>query len=608
MKKKIINGILMVALLFAATTSFVSCKDNVDDEITAVYANLAKQKTDLEDQLKQLESKINGLGDNTAEINNLKQEIDKINEQLVKVNEQISSLSGNVDTIKNDLAALTDRVKALEDAIKNLGGNADFSISNAMAINNVVGNLKVGLDFYSLAAFYGTNDTGLDIFPVAGKAFNVDTQNGTMLAAEELEGIETIEIDPEFITAAKNNAGKLFFAINSSKDIDITEYNVYLENSKGVKSPVALVARPYTAEDEDISFGWTRSGDAEAAGTGVAKNVFVAEATIDAADLKAAAYKLPIKFDDLKDQLKAAKQNVTTANGTKQEIKQGARELAQLVYNLYKSAAWDRLTAQRLVVEKDNAGGRSDFNIFAASVKPLSYNSFFEFENNVGDPSLEDAEAAVEKLVKILKKEFPSLAKLSNISIDDMKAQKVTVVVDGKEKEVTIDKALFKSLRSAIEAGIDNEELTKMIKKIAGITDLKTAKKKAVERIADYLNRFDKKIINQLRSHQLTRALSPIILFEGAEGVDRVVTGLQVTAGDMQVYLTSPTEEIFVPAYAKFIAVKNAATGKLEQSALLDGRALDYTLNLTPGRKVIILSCVDYYGYVVTKRYTVDVK
>ena len=208
MKKKIINGILMVALLFAATTSFVSCKDNVDDEITAVYANLAKQKTTLEDQLNALQNQLNGLGDNSAEITKINDEIKKINEQLGKINEQISTLSGNVDTIKNDLAALTKRVEDLEKAIKDAGGNADFGISNAMAINDIVGNMKLGLDFYSLAAFYGTNDTGLDIFPVAGKAFNVDTQDGTMLAAEELEGIETIELDPEFITAAKNNAGQ----------------------------------------------------------------------------------------------------------------------------------------------------------------------------------------------------------------------------------------------------------------------------------------------------------------------------------------------------------------------------------------------------------------
>ena len=35
MKKKIINGILMAAMLFAGTTSFVSCKDNVDERSAA---------------------------------------------------------------------------------------------------------------------------------------------------------------------------------------------------------------------------------------------------------------------------------------------------------------------------------------------------------------------------------------------------------------------------------------------------------------------------------------------------------------------------------------------------------------------------------------------
>ena len=66
MKKKIINGILMVALLFAATTSFVSCKDNVDDELVPVYAKLAQQKSDLEAQIQNLQlqlAALQGLGD-----------------------------------------------------------------------------------------------------------------------------------------------------------------------------------------------------------------------------------------------------------------------------------------------------------------------------------------------------------------------------------------------------------------------------------------------------------------------------------------------------------------------------------------------------------------
>ena len=42
MKKKIINGILMVALLAATSTSFVSCKDNDEDVKTDLTAQLQK--------------------------------------------------------------------------------------------------------------------------------------------------------------------------------------------------------------------------------------------------------------------------------------------------------------------------------------------------------------------------------------------------------------------------------------------------------------------------------------------------------------------------------------------------------------------------------------
>ena len=47
MKKKIINGILMVALLAATSTSFVSCKDNDED----VRTDLTAQIADLDNRL-----------------------------------------------------------------------------------------------------------------------------------------------------------------------------------------------------------------------------------------------------------------------------------------------------------------------------------------------------------------------------------------------------------------------------------------------------------------------------------------------------------------------------------------------------------------------------
>ena len=51
MKKKIINGILLVAMLFATTSAFVSCKDTDADyksEMDAKYAQLEKKLADLQ--------------------------------------------------------------------------------------------------------------------------------------------------------------------------------------------------------------------------------------------------------------------------------------------------------------------------------------------------------------------------------------------------------------------------------------------------------------------------------------------------------------------------------------------------------------------------------
>ena len=56
MKKKIINGILLVALVFAASSAFVSCKDNDSDVKTELYAKIA----DLQQQINDLKPGIPG--------------------------------------------------------------------------------------------------------------------------------------------------------------------------------------------------------------------------------------------------------------------------------------------------------------------------------------------------------------------------------------------------------------------------------------------------------------------------------------------------------------------------------------------------------------------
>ena len=82
MKKKIINGILLVAMLFAATTSFVSCKDNVDDEILPVYAQLTQTKNELSGRIATLEGQIGTL---QSELNNTKADVTTIKGQIAEL-------------------------------------------------------------------------------------------------------------------------------------------------------------------------------------------------------------------------------------------------------------------------------------------------------------------------------------------------------------------------------------------------------------------------------------------------------------------------------------------------------------------------------------------
>ena len=89
--------------------------------------------------------------------------------------------------------------------------------------------------------------------------------------------------------------------------------------------------------------------------------------------------------------------------------------------------------------------------------------------------------------------------------------------------------------------------------------------------------------------------------------MDRLCEGMFVKRGIMHGYLTSGTMELLVPAYKKYVAVEK--NGMLLQSAVLPGNTLTYDFDLSEkGDYKVIISCVDYFGYVVTKKYNVYVK
>ena len=162
MKKKIINGILMSALLLAGTTSFVSCKDNVSDVKDEIYVDMNA----LNKQIDELETRIVVLENQDMDVAKLKQDLQALKDEVAKLK-----------TDKADKTYVDEQVKDLQDqidALAELIGKASSQMVTGVVLQEtldcVVGTINLpGFNPAFLAAYVGENKTGMPEFPISGK-------------------------------------------------------------------------------------------------------------------------------------------------------------------------------------------------------------------------------------------------------------------------------------------------------------------------------------------------------------------------------------------------------------------------------------------------------
>ena len=661
MKKKIINGFLMAAMLLTATTSFVSCKDNVDDELVLVYKDLAKVENDLKARLSELEGKLATLqtqvDKNTTDIANLKTEMEKvqteitnIKTQLVEINAKIDALDSRVTVVEEELKKLTERVDNLEkemaemenriyEAIKQI--ITDVTVNNT--INRVIGTWNTpGLNIKALAAFYGDNATSISKFPVTGTSRNVypEEVENQLFADEILEtykfGKDAIITDDEF------NAGKVYFTVNtpglSEGKFDISGFELTLEDSQGKTAPVTFSnVKP---SNYLIHWGFFKSQTPYLFPTEKTEaninGLYEADANIAIKDLHSASFGVKTSFDfkELTEQFKKSVENIKNAGGAKNKAIQIGKEAAQLLKNIYSNHMSDNhqnqfnptFHPQRLVMTKTlndvtYRAQTADIDMVCTAVKPLSYNAFYELELKAAKHvSFKRVENAIARIAEIIKEK--TSMNVGNVTFKEINADAITIGTAGTTymfvsdenqhtantqfTAIKVKDELIDEIFKAINAGMPVDQLNELIQNLGKVNGLGTTVTDYATRLNQYIEEFGNKIVFALNSHQLTRALAPCIFFESAEGIARMQEGLNLQHGMMTIYMSSPTEELLAPAFKKYLAVKK--NGKTVFGKVFDGSAQLYTLDLTElGDYEVILSCVDYYGYICTKKYTLHV-
>lgn len=393
MKKKIFNGILLVAALFATSSAFVSCKDNDADEIAnakiAIQKDLNTQIADLKAQIEALRASIPDpctCPDWTNTINGLKDKIAAL--------EALSATLATKDDVNQKIATLEEAIKAIKPGMTKEEVEALIASMKAgltediqKAVNDLQNTIQEQINTLSekIAAIYTTQVTSLNIDAVKNPVFGfvsapVDLQSNMLIACfgKAASDIEFPVGSGEYIAYAEdiltldNNAGKLYVTVNPSS-VDFSGKTLTLESTAGTPAPITL--SPLAASTEELNFGWTRAENA----------FYETTATIPAEMLKDA--KVSITKQDLtklKEDIKSIiKNRALTDNG-----------VSQMAKDLYEIYARNILTAYRLKATwGDNYNTFSETKIAAMSVQPLSYS--FDPEGAISVKELEEAEDAI---------------------------------------------------------------------------------------------------------------------------------------------------------------------------------------------------------------------
>jgi len=486
MKKKIINGFLMVAFLAATSASFVSCKDNDEDvkydllnelrgDITPVQTAITNAQTDATKAIADAAAAATAANNAQTAANNAntkaQQALDWINAQDLSVYMKKENFKDSIANYLQDWALESTvasrfsdvwaelqkqeaKIKADSIKIDSLAGvttsiqtDVENIKSDIATIKEDVAKVKYQIStiitaLENMITSVTVNATSTSLLPnskiipglnaqLLGTAFGIVKADVTFPAADDVISAsdikDAITINKGYTNSEAGNAGTVYFTVNPS-NIDASLVKMSLINSKGEKKYVELGA---IEPADDVVLKW--GGLSTRADNPV--TLWKSNATIDLEETPEVSLNKVINFEKIAGNIKQMINDAQKIEGNKASIKSTGKALikdaASLVANLA-NVTIPELPALALKAEwNDTVGTRSvisDYSIAATAYRPLAFNAF----DGLVSPTkinLKKLDEIVERVVNTIKKEVNNidLSSLDKIEVETPKGLNLAV-------------------------------------------------------------------------------------------------------------------------------------------------------------------------------------
>ena len=441
MKKKIINGILMVAMVVATSTSFVSCKDTSEDVKTDLMAQVNALEANLKPRIERAETNITNLQGRmtTAEgdIAQLKTDVQQLRTDLTALEGRVQKNETDIAQLKTDVSDLQTRMGNVETKVDNLLNSYEHLITS-LTVNatstSILANSKLfpGINMQFLGAAYGKAE-GNGKFP----STTTLKGHGTALEAADFEGVEQIEWNKnDFLPLAEEGkapAGTVYFTVNPSniKAADVDAFS--LVNSQNEASFVTIDTENISDASEKV-LEWsitraetpTKLWEAPAIINLKAQDLSTIDPT-QIIDFKAVAGDVRALVSQAKAAAEAANRNNydELAKATTKGLLKGSAQIVGSLLNaklptlpaLALKAQWgkdDKVMGERNIL--------SDYSIAATAYKPLG----FVF----GQDLVEGRQVSLDKIDRLVARVLNKIVnKVNSIGINNITIADITLTV-----------------------------------------------------------------------------------------------------------------------------------------------------------------------------------